>query len=128
MTHDAGSGFERFFQTLIEEHKLEKKPSSAKNPQSNGAIERVHGTIKNMLSSFNMNELKLDPKDPFGKIIAQVAWAMQSTYHASLGATPGQLIFGRDMLIDMSCEPCWESLRLKQKNEINKSNVRENLR
>ena len=128
LTYDAGSEFKKDFKSLVEEYKLEKRLSTVKNPQSNGIIERVHGTIKNMLRSFNMEQLQLDPCNPFGEIIARVAWAVRSTYHTSLGASPGQLVFGRDMLLDMTYETDWEALRIKQQNKINKSNIRENLR
>ena len=81
-----------------------------------------------MLRSFNMKQLQLDPSDPFGEIIARVAYGVRSTSHTSSGAHQGQLVFGRDMLLDMSYEIDWEDLRIKQHHKINKSNIKENLK
>ena len=99
-----------------------------KNPQSNGVIERVHGTIKNMLRSFNIGSLDLDKHDPFSEILARIAWAVRSTYHTSLEASPGQLVFGRDMLLDIKHNTDWDKLYERQQKKIDKSNIRENLK
>ena len=61
------------FISLMKDHKLEKGTSTVKNPKSNGVIERVervHGTIKSMLRSFNVKQSQLDPSDHFGETIA----------------------------------------------------------
>ena len=60
-----------------------------------------------MLRSLNMKQPQLDPSDHFGEIIARVAWAMRGACYASLGASPGQLVFGRGMLLDMPYERDW---------------------
>ena len=50
VTYDNGKEFKRFFKQLVEDYHLEDNPSTVKNPQSNGVIERVHGTIKKYAS------------------------------------------------------------------------------
>ena len=75
-----------------------------------------------------MGTLDLDKHDPFGEILARIAWAIRSTYHTSLQASPGQLVFGRDMLLDIKHNTDWDKLYKRQQNKIDKSNIRENLK
>eukprot|EP00957_Ditylum_brightwellii_P108798 8299385-Ditylum_brightwellii.AAC.1 len=43
--------------------------------------------------------------DPWGEVLASIAWAIRITYHTMLGATPGQLVYGHDMLHDVPPDP-----------------------
>jgi hypothetical protein len=47
-----------------------------------------------MLHTFELETYDFDDLDPWGEILASVAWAICSTYHTTLDATPGQLVFG----------------------------------
>ena len=81
-----------------------------------------------MIRCFDLNALDLDPKDPFGEIIARVGWAARSTHHAALQATPGQLVFGRDMIFDINFAADWHNVRKHKQDEMHKNNLRENAR
>ena len=76
-------------------------PTTVKNPQVNGIIKRVHGVINDMLRTKDLDNFTFDPADPWGDILANVAWALHSLTHSTLNATPGQLVFSRDMLFDL---------------------------
>ena len=128
VTCDNGSEFKKCFHTLCKEHELNEKPTTVKNPQSNGIVERAHQVIGNMLRGFELGLLKLDEADPFGKVLARIGWAMRSTYHAALQATPGPLVFGRDMLFDADFTADWHNIYQRKQNRINKNNVAENLK
>jgi hypothetical protein len=43
-----------------------------------------------------------------------------------LGATPGQLVYGRDMLFDLSFEANWKNIKERKKARIEESNKRAN--
>jgi hypothetical protein len=43
-----------------------------------------------------------------------------------LGATPGQLVYGRDMLFDLSFKANWKNIKERKKAQIEESNKREN--
>ena len=45
-----------------------------------------------MLLTKNLAEQTLDYLDPFGSILASVAWAVRSSYNNSTDATPAQLV------------------------------------
>jgi hypothetical protein len=70
--------------------------------QANAIIERVHKVVNDILRSFdleNNNEnLEKQQDNPFDYFLQSTAWAIRSTYHTTLQATPCQLVFGRDMI------------------------------
>ena len=95
---DNGSEFKKEFQQLCAEYGIKAKPTSVKNPQANGICERVHQVIANMIRTFNVPELDINLQDPWSEIINAVAWAIRSSYNTGIDATPGELVFGRDMI------------------------------
>jgi hypothetical protein len=76
-------------------------PTTVKNPQAN-FVECVHQTIGNMLRSYELENDDFDYQDPWSQILANCAWAICSTVHTVLNASPAQIVFGRDMLFDLS--------------------------
>jgi hypothetical protein len=54
-------------------------------------------------------------------------WAIvHSTVHATLDATPGQLVFGRDMLLLIQLKTDWARIRQRKQDIINGNNRKEN--
>ena len=56
--------------------------------QANAILEQTHQTIGNINRSFQLNKADLDMDDPWEGILSAVIFAMQSTVHTTLGATP----------------------------------------
>jgi len=67
-----------------------------------------------MLRTYNLDEVVLDSYDPFGEYLAGIAWAIRSTYHIVMDATPGQLVFGRDMIYNLKSITDYERLRARK--------------
>ena len=91
---DNGSEFKKDFIPLLKDFGVKPRPTTIKNPQSNSIVECVHQVLGNMLHTFELQTYDFDDLDPWGEILASVAWAIHSTYHTTLDATPGQLVFG----------------------------------
>ena len=68
----------------------------------------------------------LSIQQPWANFLAAAAWAIRSTYHTTLEATPGQLVFGRDMLLNIAFKANWDSIRNNKQLSINASNKKEN--
>jgi hypothetical protein len=66
---------------------------------SKGIIERVHVTLNDALITAEIDGRELDDKDPWGPFLSSAIYAIRSTFHTTLNATPGQLVFGRDMIL-----------------------------
>ena len=48
--------------------------------------------------------------------LVNAAWAICSTHHTVLNATPGAAVFGRDMLFDILYLANWQAIGQRQKN------------
>ena len=54
------------------------------------------------------------------------AWAVRSTYHTVLKASPGAAIFGRDMLLDVPFLADWNKVGDYRQRQTNRNTEREN--
>ena len=97
-----------------------------RNPQANAIVERVHQVIANIIRTFELENNYLDEEDPWKGVLGATAFAVRSTLHTTLKKTPGQLVFGRDMIFNMKHEANWEYIKDRKQTLINKNNVREN--
>jgi hypothetical protein len=77
-----------------------------------------------MLQTFEDDNSNLPPIMPFRSFISATSWAIHSTYHTTLQATPGQ--FGRDMLLSISFRADWAQIKLRKQGLINKGILHEN--
>ena len=68
----------------------------------------------------------MDSRDPFSELLASAAFAIRSTVHTTLGATPGQLVFGRDMLLPIKFHADWAAIHVRRQDMMKKNNEREN--
>ena len=125
LTYDRGTEFMAEFAEMIEnDYGIKRKGTSVRNPQANAIIERVHQTIGNMIRTFSKESL--DEKDPWSGILAATMLAVRATYHTTLQATPAQLVFGRDALINVKFEANWAFIKQNKQKMIAKNNQREN--
>jgi len=59
--------------------------------------------------------------------IDNAAWAIRSTYHTVLKASPGAALFGRDMLFDIPFVANWKQMGdYRQQSQTDRSNTCEN--
>jgi transposase InsO family protein len=126
--YDCGSEFiGPSFQELIKDvYQLKAKPTTVKNPQANSVLERIHQVLANMLRTFELEERDINEEDPWTGILNAVGWAVRSTYHTTLRATPGQLVFGRDMVFNIAHEANWKDIQDRKEKLIKYNNQKEN--
>jgi hypothetical protein len=86
----------------------------------------LHHTLGNLLRVYELKEYEFPHGDPWGNILALAAWAIRSTFHTTLGATPGQLVDGQDMLFDLSFKANWEDIKERKMACIEESNQHKN--
>ena len=111
---------------IRDDYGIKKKPISVQNPQANSIIERVHQTISNMIRTFEVEKNYIDDDNPWSGILSATAFAVRSTYHTTLQATPGQLVFGSDMILNVHNLVNWTAIKQQKQALIHKNNVREN--
>jgi hypothetical protein len=79
-----------------------------------------------MLRTFELEHKEFDEIDPWKGFLSAVTFAICSTYHTTLQASPGQLVFGRDMIMNTEYIANWHRIRSRKQRIINKSNRCEN--
>ena len=55
-----------------------------------------------------------------------MAWAIRASQNSSTDATPAQLVFGQDMLFNLSTLVNWEAIVPGRQQSVDKANLREN--
>jgi hypothetical protein len=91
---------------------IKGKPNTVRKPQANAIVERVHQLIGNIIRTFELENNYLDEDDPWKGILSATAFAIRSTLHTSLKSTPGQLVFGRDMIFNIQHIANWQYIKL----------------
>ena len=113
--------------TLRKEYGFERKLITTRNPQANSIIERIHQVVGDMLRTQDLQS-KDDLDDHFGwlGILSAVRHAINSLVHTTTRATPTQLVFGRDALLNISFVADWQYIKERKQNLILQNNQREN--
>ncbi len=73
---------------------MKHKPTSVKNPQANAILERIHAVLGNMLCTSELDMAELVKASDIDVFLSDAEWAVCSTYHTVLKASPGAAIFG----------------------------------
>ncbi len=110
LIYNNGSEFKLHFRALCKTYGIKHKPTSIKNPQANAILERIHAVFTNMLSTAELDMAKSDNASDIDIFLADAAWAIRSTHHTVLKASPGLAIFGWDMLFDLPFIADWKKI------------------
>ena len=124
--YDQGSEFKQHFQALCDSYRLTRRPTSVKNPQANAVLERIHAVFGDMMRCSGLDNSPTVEPDMIADFISDAAWALRSTYHTVLRASPGAAIFGRDMLFDIPFVADWNDIGRRRQKAVEKDNAREN--
>ena len=123
---DNGSEFKRDFVPLLKDFDIKPVLTSIKNPQSNAPVERVHQVLHNMIVTKDLDGRTFDYIDPWGEILSSIAWAVRASHHSTFNKTPGQLVFGRDMIFNLSTVVDWKAITARKQAQVDRDNLREN--
>ena len=86
----------------------------------------MYQTLANLVHTFELEENYLDVDKTQDGILAAAVFSVQSTCHTTLQATPGQLVFGHDMVINTPFIAEWEAIKQRKHQIIDKNNKMEN--
>ena len=90
---DQGSNFmSGLFQQVMQELDIKHYSSSAYHPQTQGALERFHQTLKNMIKTYCF-----DTKRDWDEGIHLLLFAVRESVQESLGFSPFELVFGHSV-------------------------------
>jgi hypothetical protein len=110
MIYNNGSEFKLHFQSLCDTYGLKRKPTIAKNLQANAILKRIHAVLGNMLCTSKLDMAKMVKASNIDVFLSDATWAVCSTYHTVLKASPAAAIFGQDMLFDIPFIADWQKI------------------
>ena len=91
---DGGSKFKLDFKELCENYGMKLKKSGAWNPQANSIVQRIHQVLGNMMRTFDLDNADVNEEDLWSEFISSTCYAIRTTHHTTLGASPAELVFG----------------------------------
>ena len=110
-----------------EDYGIIRKPTSVRNPRANSILERIHQTMGSIIRTFSLsNKDDLVQGDPWDGVLAATMFALRATYHTTLQATPTQLMFGRDAILNIKYKADWAAIKARKEKLIAKNNGTEN--
>ena len=124
---DRGTNFMAEFSKMCHnDYVLKSKPMTTRNPQSNAIIKHIHQTIRNIIRTFDVSNIVNN--NPWSGILAVTMFAVRANYHTTIQASPMQLVFGLDAILNIKHVADWEHIRQRKQLQINHNNMRENMR
>ena len=125
---DRGSEFAAEVSAALKnEYGIKRKLITTRNPQANSIIERIHQVVGNMIRTRDIRGADdLDPDFPWMGVLSAVRQAVRSLVHTTTRATPTQLVFGRDALLNISFEADWQYIKERKQHRILQNNKAEN--
>ena len=124
--YDNGSEFKLNFETLCDSYRVKRKPTSIKNPQANAILERIHQVVMAMIRTSEIDMADSVAPSDIDAVLTNASWAIRSTYHTVLKASPGAAIFGRDMLFDIPFIADWKKIGDYRQRQTDQNTIREN--
>ena len=93
------------------EYGITAKPSTSEDSMSNAVLERIHQVLGNLVRTFNIStQTYVDEDYLWTGILAAAEFEITWTNNSQKGYSPGQFIFGRDLIIPMKHRVDWELL------------------
>jgi hypothetical protein len=68
----------------------------------------------------------LNEEDPWSSFLAATVWAIRSIYHTTLRATPTQLVFGCDMILNIKFKSDWAIINAQKQSRTEKETRNKN--
>jgi hypothetical protein len=102
---------------------------TAKIPQSNDVCERMHQTVGNFLRTLfhgNPPQNSANAAQYVDIALSIAMHAMQAGVHSTLGSSPGNLVFNRDMYLNIPLIADWHAITQRREHLIHENLMREN--
>ena len=96
------------------------------NPQANAPLMRLHQVITERLHTTEQDMANKVETSDIDAFLTDAAWAIRSTYHTVLKASPGAAIFGQDMLFDIPFLADWNKIGEYRQHQTDLNTEQEN--
>ncbi len=89
-------------------------------------MEHVHQVLGQMLRTAELDMANSVTPDEVDVFLDYAAWAIRSTYHTVLKASPGAAIFGQNMILDIPFVADWRKIGEQRQSLTDRGNQQEN--
>jgi hypothetical protein len=129
--HDPGTEFTGpEFQTLLQNCYIRDVCITLKKSQSNAVCERMHQTGRNVLRRLlhgnPSQNIAYAAHEYVDEALSIAMHAMQAGVHSTLGSSAGNLVFNRDMFLDIPLIADWHAITQRREHLIFENLMREN--
>ena len=109
------------------EYGITAKPSTFGSTMSNTVLERIHQVLESLVCNFNIStQTYVDEDEPQKEILSAAAFTILSLNNRQKVYSPGQLIFGCDMILLIKHRVDSKLIRQKKQTQINRYNTQHN--
>eukprot|EP00957_Ditylum_brightwellii_P183577 13983275-Ditylum_brightwellii.AAC.1 len=82
-----------------------------KNPTANAICKHIHLIIAKNLCAYDLDSRAAPPAaEEVNQMLQCIAFALRATYHTTLSTTPGQVVFGHNMIVSATYIANWQFL------------------
>jgi hypothetical protein len=117
------------FQMLFKKCHIRDVCTAAKKSQSYAVCKRMHQTVGNVLRTFlhsNPPQNIANAEQYVDEAISIAMHAMRAGVHSTLGSSPGNLVFNRDMFLNIPLIVDWSTITQRRGHLIHENLKREN--
>ena len=99
-----------------------------KNSQDNALVERVYQVILNLVFTKYLADKVFYYIYKLGETLASIEWSIMDSCRWPIQVTPGQAVFGRDMIFNLASVIDWRVITAGKQQQVDIDNVQENTR
>ena len=117
------------FQELLRSYGIKGVPTTVRNPQSNGCVERIHLTAADIMRTLDLEvetECPILVNDAINTMLQATAWGLRTTVSTVTETSPAGAVFNRDMIFNFKMRANWENIARKRDKLAEIGNRREN--
>ena len=123
-----GSEFKRDFTPFLKDFDIKPFLATIKNSQANAMVERMHQVILNIIVTNDLANRVFDYINKWGENLAYVAWVIRASYHRTIQFTPGQSVFGKSIIFNLTSVIDWKVTTAGKHRQVEIDNVKKNAR
>ena len=100
--------------------------AAVKKPQGNVLVEKTCQVIYNRLVTKNLSNKLCKYICPWGYIISSISQRIRDSYQHTLKSTPGQDVFGGDMIFNLTSTIEWQVITTQKRWQVDIDNAIQN--
>ena len=86
-------------------------------------LERIHTVLDHLVRTYNIKCTYIHEYDPWLRILVDAVFIIHCTTNGLKGYSPGQLVFGRDMIILIKHTADWGSICQQKQAQFNEDSI-----